>query len=107
MATSSERDRRYRTSLWRKRRAAALRRDRWRCMLAYRGCEYTAPGSLWGAPRGVAAAHHKTPPRTDAEFFDVAGIVACCRRCNTLEKNVRAAVSVAAPSPAPSSGWVV
>jgi hypothetical protein len=71
--TGPHSDKRYRTARWRNVRLRALNRDGWRCyvascMLVGNVADHIAPVNAW---------------TTDAEFFDVNGLRASCRRHNT------------------------
>jgi hypothetical protein len=71
--TGPHSDKRYRTAHWRNVRLRALNRDGWRCyapscMLVGNVADHIVPVNAW---------------TTDAEFFDVTGLRASCRRHNT------------------------
>jgi hypothetical protein len=71
--TGPHSDKRYRTAHWRNVRLRALNRDGWRCyvtscMLVGNVADHIVPVTAW---------------TTDAEFFDVNGLRASCRRHNT------------------------
>jgi hypothetical protein len=71
--TGPHTDKRYRTARWRNVRLRALNRDGWRCyapscMLVGNVADHITPVAAW---------------TTDAEFFDVDGLRASCKRHNT------------------------